>query len=426
MAIWVVPRGAPCAWSIDSSLCERLQIPLPLSRARASMEGVSGDGALRIGPASVRRPLPIGEAIDRFAAYLLSKGRSADTVRRYPAWLRGGHAWRTTEDLTPRAIDAWLRAESAGGKNHNNRLAAVRRFCRWLKDVEGVADRNPARRLERASEAPEEGVGAFTTAEMRRIIEAASGRRRALYIVAATTGLRKGTLCRGITAGMVDLKRRMLDIPPRALKNRRRLRIPVNDEAFAVLEERCRGRLPHEPVFPFTVDNRTLFDDMKAAGVPRIDDRGERRAWHSFRKGFVTALAERNVPPAAAQRLAGHSDPRLTLRVYSRVGDPALRRAVRKLSTMADDVLDIGPATGCVRLGAVGPTGGADRDPKVEVPAGGGTMMQQPLDRPMVACTLHPDPDRHGSPWPVRPSHTEADRGDQRARPRRAVAAGEQ
>ncbi|MFM9996365.1 MAG: tyrosine-type recombinase/integrase [Phycisphaerales bacterium] len=38
---------------------------------------------------------------------------------------------------------------------------------------------------------------------------------------------------------------------------------------------------------------------------------------HSFRHGYVTALVRSGVPVKAAQRLARHSDPRLTLNVYA-------------------------------------------------------------------------------------------------------------
>ena len=52
--------------------------------------------------------------------------------------------------------------------------------------------------------------------------------------------------------------------------------------------------------------------------MPR-DSRGQVLDFHSLRRGYVTAICRANVSPRVMMELARHSDPRLTMKRYSRV-----------------------------------------------------------------------------------------------------------
>lgn len=316
---------------ITSTLHETVSLPLTCARVSVNRRAVA-EARFRIGPSGVSRALDFPACVAAFGAYLTSKGRSKDTVARYPALVEEAAAfsrWKTTDDIDPSTIQAWL--ATATGKTHNNRLAAIRRFWRWARKVEGAMGADPTSAIERAIEAGGDGMAEFTLAEMDRIEAAADGRRRDVYIISKHTGLRKGCVCRGMRCGMYDRARKLLVLPPALMKNRKGLTLPLHPRACDVLDRVCAGLAPDDFVFPFWVDNRTLFKDMEAAGVPRKNERGQPRAWHSWRKGVLSAMAEKGEHPKTMQQVAGHSDPKLALKVYARVGDPTVRAAIDRL-----------------------------------------------------------------------------------------------
>ncbi len=76
---------------------------------------------------------------------------------------------------------------------------------------------------------------------------------------------------------------------------------------------------------------RCLHRLLLAAGIKRYDELGEQIDVHALRHCFVSRLARAGVPLIHAQRLAGHSDPKLTAQVYAHVEVEDLRGAVERL-----------------------------------------------------------------------------------------------
>src|SRR5262249_8016800 len=83
------------------------------------------------------------------------------------------------------------------------------------------------------------------------------------------------------------------------------------------------ARLPAEtPVFTVPAGLVRIFDrDLKAAGIPKRDDRGRTLDVHALRTTFGTLLSKGGVPLRTAQAALRHSDPGLTANVYT---DPKL------------------------------------------------------------------------------------------------------
>jgi integrase len=75
--------------------------------------------------------------------------------------------------------------------------------------------------------------------------------------------------------------------------------------------------------------------DLEAAGVPYVKE-GRTLNFHALRVSFVSSLALSGVPLAVAQKLARHSDPRLTANVYTHLGLADLSRAVESLPPLPD------------------------------------------------------------------------------------------
>jgi integrase len=288
------------------------------------------------------------DAIGQWTTKLLADKKSKDTLARYPKTVRQlafGCGWTNVRQATPDRVMAWL-SESAvedewSGKSHNNALSSLVAFFGYCRTA-GWIDKNPAEGISRAAEEPGDGVRAFTVPEMAAILDAAPARRVA-YQFARETGLRKGNQfhnanAKSVACGMVRLAERELRLPPKFMKNKKAIVIPFTGEMAELLAPMIYSRDAAAPLFPVWMDNRTLFDDMARAKVPRVDEHGERAAWHSWRKGFLSALAEGGVHPKTAQELAGHSSVLLTMKHYTRVSGATKRAAVEKIFGVANPV----------------------------------------------------------------------------------------
>ena len=77
-----------------------------------------------------------------------------------------------------------------------------------------------------------------------------------------------------------------------------------------------------------------LRSDLAAAEIPFADDAGRVFDFHSLRGQFVTELGRRGVRLQEAQKLARHSDPKLTIGRYSHASLEELGQALGKLPAL--------------------------------------------------------------------------------------------
>jgi len=189
------------------------------------------------------------------------------------------------------------------------------------------------------------------------------GRERALiYKTLLLTGLRKGELA-SLTVAHLNLEpgAEFLQLEAGDEKNREGNAVPLRedlaadlrrwlDEKLAMLQSKAREvgepippRLPPDtPVFVVPDRLEKILDrDLKAAGIPKRDDRGPTIDVHAMRTTFGTLMSRAGVAPRTAQAAMRHSDLSLTMGVYT---DPRLldvRGAVEKLPALP---LRAGPA----------------------------------------------------------------------------------
>ncbi len=185
------------------------------------------------------------------------------------------------------------------------------------------------------------------------------GVERALaYKVAVTTGLRRGELA-SLTIGQLDLDSNFPHVRLNAAdeKNRQGNSIPLRRDVADELREWVASLSKpatdsanvltfhrHTVAVELPASTRLfkipkafckiLNRDLKAAGIPKRDDRGRTIDVHALRHTFGTNLSKAGVSPRVAQAAMRHSSIDLTMNVYT---DPRLldvQGAVESLPSM--------------------------------------------------------------------------------------------
>jgi integrase len=157
---------------------------------------------------------------------------------------------------------------------------------------------------------------------------------------------------RRVTWGDIDFGRRLLVIQAAHAKARRQRVIPLRrDFGTTLLQLRAQheslyGRLPTiaDSVFlspegcpwgrPTNNIARILARVLKRAGIPKVDQLGMKIDVHALRTTFASRLARSGAPLTHAQRLLGHSDPKLTMAAYTRLDAEDLRGAIESVPSL--------------------------------------------------------------------------------------------
>jgi integrase len=187
--------------------------------------------------------------------------------------------------------------------------------------------------------------------EVKRLREAARGDRfEALLCLVLTVGMRPGELL-ALHARDVDLERRTVnvrgtitDAPGGGLmigetKSRAGMRVvPMTSACVAAFTSALRGLHPDALIFP--ADNggllsptnflyRYFYPLLVRAGLPRVTMR-------DLRHTALTYMVADKVDPVTVAKIAGHSNPSMTLNVYSHAtpqgSDAALESMERRFS----------------------------------------------------------------------------------------------
>ena len=157
--------------------------------------------------------------------------------------------------------------------------------------------------------------------------------------------------------GDLDLREGLLTLRAQTTKSRKSREIPIGDElleqlrALRQVHAQVLGRLPGvgDAIFlspegarwgrPTNNPMRIFVRVLAAAGIAKVDERGDKIDIHALRVTCNTRLARLGVEVSTRQRLLGHSDPRLTSNTYTRLAISDLRDAIRRLPAAgkADD-----------------------------------------------------------------------------------------
>ncbi len=253
-------------------------------------------------------------------------------------------------DVDVLRVQAELTSRTQGEKGwgvarHNHHVGSLRQFGKWLAREKIVAENVLAglNTLGKGSEAPRHPRRSLPPVEFEKLLRATLKStvrvmgmqpkdRAELYWTAAFTGLR----AREIADFAVHWARwsTMTENPETGKKRRvpayllpgahetkggktsgRVDPIVLQSDLEAMLKRRCAGKAPRARVFPRFNRKRgaaMLRADLKAAGIPYIDEAGEYFDFHALRHLFITWAGDTRPSPQTHQGIARHSDYKLT------------------------------------------------------------------------------------------------------------------
>lgn len=339
-------------------------------KAKIERELELGQAGL-LDPYRDHRQAPIAEHVDAYVTMLESRGRTAKHIahtRRHLERAIASMGATRLEDLTPAAADTFLRdlRKTLSARSRDHYGDTLRSWGAWLVDEDRWPE-NPFRRVtriatdgdatfERRALTHEELAAVCAAAPVRAIQTYASthprakpetlarlrrlGEQRALlYWFAAYTGLRAAE-CRAVRWADLELDGvAHVTVRGATAKNRRTQRVPLHADLVALLRaERLRqAREAGRPVrgseaalhVPQTIVKRLRLD---AAWAGLEDDELQRRLdFHSLRATCATLLVRSGVDLGRAAEILRHSDPKLTKKVYTKLGLEDAADGVAKL-----------------------------------------------------------------------------------------------
>jgi integrase len=177
----------------------------------------------------------------------------------------------------------------------------------------------------------------FNEDEERRLLAASPPYLREMILFALNIGLR--------TNEIFNLKWEDVDIEERRIKmlvkkTQRPLSLPLNDNAYGVIESRLA--IQHGPYVFYSPMTGDHFKDVKGALSAAVKRAALTKVtWHMFRHTFASRLTRSGVDIVTVKDLLGHSNISTTLR-YAHSNEDAKRRAVAKLAT-SDKVVTVVP-----------------------------------------------------------------------------------
>ena len=253
----------------------------------------------------------------------------------FARWIEANHLEITKlGELTQEAVGEYLlflRSDHCAS-TYNNRVCVLREVCRVVGGREFLADDpwDGVRLLADDSRSRRE----LTLDEVRRLIDAAEGEWRRLFLVGIYTGLRLGDSCL-LEWKDIDLERGILQVIPRKTRKHahgRPVTIPIHPALAEMLKEeqvesteRCEYVLPG--IAAAYLEGRWKISEplkriFRRAGITmsvRVEGRRTKTplaTFHSLRHTFVSTAANAGVPLATVASIVGHSSTAMTRHYY--------------------------------------------------------------------------------------------------------------
>lgn len=264
-------------------------------------------------------------------AYLVEKAGRGIVRHMSATWkaLAPRFASFQATEITVADCRAYVSARRAAGRKEwtiFGELGDLRTVLAWAAK-QRLIDKAPF--IERNSQPPPKELF-FTRREISQLIGSAGMPHvRTFIILAIGTGARK-TAILGLTWDRVDFDRRQIDLrdPEMKAKHKGRAIVPMNDMVTKALTEAKRGALSDFVVewggHKVSSVTKGLTSAGNRAGIKGVTA-------HVFRHSAAVHMAEDGISMEEIAQYLGHSDSRITAKVYARFSPTFLRRAAASL-----------------------------------------------------------------------------------------------
>jgi integrase len=284
---------------------------------------------------------PLEKHLSDYLADLQAVGRDYryifDLKNRVRRLIKECH-WTLLKEVSSDSFLAWRARQTLAPKTLDEYLASARSLFNWMVKHRRI-DRNPLAQVQKVQSNAKQlrPRRAFTREEFQRLL-AVAGPRRALYLTAVFTGLRRGELAALEWDDLdLDADRPFLKARASTTKNRKEAVIGLHKDVVAELRLMQRRAAPNKRVFEGLMPRIKRFRaDLKRAmsttSMPRVS------APTSTRSGtpLATNLALAGTPPRVAMEIMRHSDMRLTAKTYTDAGLLAVWDKVANLPSFTD------------------------------------------------------------------------------------------
>jgi site-specific recombinase XerD len=335
-----------------------------------------------ITPVDKEMTRPISEHLTEYILHSTAKENTEKHIRGTEQKLQSfidECGWKRVSQIKECDVEAFLlnlrKRQGRSIQTSNTYLRAIKSFSRWLVRTKRVsADPLAYMAALNAKTDRRHDRRPLESDEFARMVQAAEtgpprvgllGRDRAmLYVLAAWTGFRRGELS-SLTLRSFDLESSPATVAVNAAYSKRRQQDVqvLHPDIVERLKEWLVKRRPKdadEILFPLTV--ATCGTERTTSGMIQFDLGGARRFWiaetddpaerakrraseylvykdkaglfadfHGLRHTFITNLRDAGVDPKMAQKLARHSDIRLTMNIYTHVKSKAEVEAINSL-----------------------------------------------------------------------------------------------
>jgi integrase len=241
---------------------------------------------------------------------------------------------RSANDITHEDIERWINEHDTWSSATRNRYKTVISRAYSLAQKSRKVMENPARFVDNHHENNERvrWLSAEEEARLRQAIARRCPDQLPALVVALNTGMRKGEQF-ALTWDKVDFGRRTITLTNTKAHGRTRY-VQLNKTAMSALTTIKRSD-SNNFIFQATRYDARLQDPKKWFESCLKDAQIVDFHWHDLRHTFISRLVMAGVPFAIVQRLAGHSDPKMTSR-YTHLAPQTVQEAVDVLDKVID------------------------------------------------------------------------------------------
>ena len=268
----------------------------------------------------------VGQAV---ALYIAAKRGIASIDRVEMSWKAATPYW----DKMPIArIDVQTSVDYRERRAHcraitvRNELAIIRAALNWAEKHK-IIGKAPFIQM---PPLPASNVGHITKPEFRKLLESAVSPHITLFMqVAIGTGARSNAIL-DLTWDRVDFAARLITLNPieRVQTSKYRATVPMNDQLHDLLIEAKSGALSE-----YVIEHgRDRIASIKKGFGATAKRAGVKVSPHMLRHSAAVWMAEAGTPMPQIARFLGHTDSRITERVYARFSPSFLRQAAEALT----------------------------------------------------------------------------------------------